>query len=197
MPLAEAARVGGEIHVVGKAKTGADRQRGHALVVNAALTCEAEELVEELLDAGTWGEGDADSRAGAAVRGPRVWGAGRYDNALPGATDGLLSAATQEDAAVEDLELFLLRTVDVLRGQERRRAQFEVHLGERSAGLLARPNERDPLPGDRVLDDITSTHRLLRLAATRQICPAARVPRASPRALPAPSGNAQKHPDLR
>lgn len=90
-------------------------REGMPLLVDAAVACEAEELVEELLDAGPRGEGEADSRAGAAVRCPGVWGARRYGDGLPGAADGLVAATTQEDVAVdivatavEDLELLLL-----------------------------------------------------------------------------------------
>ena len=65
------------------------------------------------------------------------------------------TATPQQDAALKDLELLFLRTVNVLRRQEGRGAQLEVQHRERTTGLFARPHERDPLPGDRVLDHVT------------------------------------------
>src|SRR6476661_8184068 len=144
-----------QIHVVSKTEAGRDRKRGHALGVHATFAGETEELIEELLDAVAWSERDAHSGGGATVRGPRVRVATRHNHGLTRAAHRLLTSATQQDAAFEDLELLLLGTMDVLGGQEGGGAQLEVQLGERTAGLFARPHERDALPGDRVLNHIT------------------------------------------
>src|SRR5690606_31773247 len=129
------------------------RQRGHALGVDAPLAGKAEELVKEVLDASPRSEGEAHAST-ATVRGPGVRGTRRYRHGLPRTAHGLLTAASQQDVAIENLELLFLRPMNVFCRQERRRTQFEVQLGERTAGLLACANERDPLPGDRVLDDV-------------------------------------------
>jgi hypothetical protein len=96
-----------------------------------------------------------------------VGGARRYGDGVPGAAEGLVAATTQENVAVEDLELLLLGTVDVFRRDKGCGAQLEVHLGDRAAGLPARPHEGDPFPGHRVLDDITRIHHSPDVAATR------------------------------
>ena len=107
-----------------------------------SLAPEPEELVEELLDAGTGGEGDPYAGAVVADRSLRV------RRPCPGRPRSRRSRTptprrgSASGSSLEDLELLLLAQVDVLGGQEGRRTQVQVHLGHGAAGLCARAHER-------------------------------------------------------
>ena len=63
-------------------------------------------------------------------------GARRHAHGVPWAAYRVFTATPQQDAAVKDVKLLFLRTVNALRSQEGGGAQLEVQLRERTTGLV-------------------------------------------------------------
>ena len=97
-----------QVCVVSETQAGGDREGGHPPGVDPTFAGETEELVEEVLDAGARGEGDADQGSGSALGRPGVRGARRHRHRFVRSADRLLATASQEDMTLEDPELLLL-----------------------------------------------------------------------------------------